>query len=62
MESDEIFHYTRSEGNISYFYYAAHKYLYLAISGSFMNILANLQFKIGRLAADSFFITEGVII
>jgi hypothetical protein len=62
MESDKIFHCTRFERNIFCFYYAARKYLYLFIPGSFMNILTNLQFKVGRLVAGSFSITEGVII
>jgi hypothetical protein len=62
VESDEIFHCTRSEGNISYFYYAARKYLYLFIPDPFINILTNLQFKIDRLTAGSFSITEDVVI
>jgi hypothetical protein len=41
---------------------AARKYLYLFILGLFLNILANLQFKIDRLTADSASITENVII
>jgi hypothetical protein len=62
MESDKIFYYTRSERNISYFYYAARKYLYLFISDPFLNILINLQFKIDRLISGSTFITESVVI
>jgi hypothetical protein len=62
MEFDKIFHCTRSEGNIFYFYYTARKYLYLFISGFFLNILINLQFKADRFAAGSVFITESVII
>jgi hypothetical protein len=62
MESDKIFYCTRSERNIFYFYCAARKYLYLFISGPFINILINLQFKIDRFAAGSSFITEDVII
>jgi hypothetical protein len=62
MKSDKIFHCTRSEKNISYFYYAARKYLYLFISDPFLNILINLQFKIDRLTTGSAFITESVII
>jgi hypothetical protein len=62
MKSDKIFHCTRSERNISYFYYAARKYLYLLIPGLFLNILTNLRFKTDRFAADSVFITEDVII
>jgi hypothetical protein len=62
MKSDKIFHCTRSERNISYSYYTIRKYLYLSVFGPLINILTNLQFKIDRLAAGSFFITENVII
>jgi hypothetical protein len=62
MESNKIFHCTRSEKNIPYFYYTARKYLCLSIPDPFLNILINLQFKIDRLTADSAFITEDVII
>jgi hypothetical protein len=62
MKFNGIFYCTRSEKNISYFYYTARKYLYLFIFGLFLNILINLQFKINRFIADSTFITEGVII
>jgi hypothetical protein len=61
IKSDRIFHYTRSEGNISYSYYAARKYLYLSVPGSLLNILANLQFKADRFTAGSASITENVI-
>jgi hypothetical protein len=61
MKSDKIFYYTRSERNIPYSYYTARKYLYLFISGPFLNILTNLQSKIGRLTADSVSITEDVV-
>jgi hypothetical protein len=62
VKSDKVFHCTRSEGNISYSYYAARKHLYLSIPGSLLNILANLQSKADRLAASSASITEDVII
>jgi hypothetical protein len=62
MESDRVFHYTRSERNIPYSYYTARKYLYLSIPGPFINILTNLQFKIDRFTASSFSITENVVI
>jgi hypothetical protein len=62
MKSDKIFHCTRSERNIPYFYYTARKYLYLFIPDPFLNILINLQFKIDRFAAGSASITENVII
>jgi hypothetical protein len=62
MEFDRIFHCTRSERNIPYSYCAARKYLYLSIPGFFLNTLANLQSKVGRLAADSISITENVVI
>jgi hypothetical protein len=62
IESDKIFHCTRSEKNIPYSHYAARKYLYLSISGLFMNTLINLQSKIDRFAAGSSSITENVII
>jgi hypothetical protein len=62
MEFDKIFYCTRSERNISYSYYTARKYLYLSISGPFINILTNLQSKVDRLAAGSSSITEDVII
>jgi hypothetical protein len=62
MKSDKIFHCTYSEGNIFYFYYTARKYLCLFISGPFLNILINLQFKIDRFTASSASITEDVII
>jgi hypothetical protein len=62
MESDKVFYCTHSKENISYSYYAARKYLYLLISDPFMNILANLQFKIDRLIAGSSSITEDVVI
>jgi hypothetical protein len=62
MKFNEIFYYTRSEKNIFNFYYTARKYLYLSIPDSFLNILANLQFKIGRFTTDSVSITENVII
>jgi hypothetical protein len=61
MEFDKIFYCTRSERNNFYFYYAARKHLYLFIFGPFMNILVNLQFKVGRFAAGSSSITENVI-
>jgi hypothetical protein len=62
VKSNRIFYCTRSEGNISCFYYAARKYSYLSVPDPFMNILINLQFKADRLAAGSSSITEGVII
>jgi hypothetical protein len=62
IKFDKIFYCTRSERNISYFYYAARKYSYLFISGPFLNILINLRSKIDRLAVGSAFITEGIII
>jgi hypothetical protein len=62
MKFDKIFHCTRSEKNIPYFYYTARKYPYLSIFDLFLNILTNLQSKIDRLTADSAFITENVII
>jgi hypothetical protein len=62
VKSDKIFHYTRSEKNISYSYYTARKYLYLFIPDSLLNILINLQFKADRLIAGSASITEGVVI
>jgi hypothetical protein len=62
MESDKVFHCTRSEGNISYFYCTARKYLYLSVLGLFLNILTNLQFKVDRLTAGSVSITEDVVI
>jgi hypothetical protein len=62
VKFDKIFYCTRFEKNILYFYYATRKYLYLFIFGFFINILANLQFKIGRLTAGSFSITQSVII
>jgi hypothetical protein len=62
MEFDKVFYCTRSEGNISYFYYAARKYSYLFILGPLINTLINLQFKVDRLITDSFSITKNVII
>jgi hypothetical protein len=62
MEFDKVFYCTRSERNISYFYYAARKYLCLSISGPFLNILINLQSKIDRFTTNSISITEDVII
>jgi hypothetical protein len=62
MEFDKVFHCTRSERNIFYFYYAARKHLYLFISGSLINILINLQSKVDRFTAGSSSITEGVVI
>jgi hypothetical protein len=62
MKSDRIFHYTRSEKNISFSYYAARKYLYLFIPDPLLNILINLQFKADRFTAGSTFITESVVI
>jgi hypothetical protein len=62
MESNKVFHCTRSERNIPYSYYAARKHSYLSIPGPLINILTNLQSKIDRLATDSSSIIEGVII
>jgi hypothetical protein len=42
IESNKVFHCTRSEETIPYSYYTARKYLYLFIPDPFLNTLINL--------------------